>query len=660
MPPLMPKKNHEPLWRRTLGNGAVTGRFRLDPVLPRNKTTSSKPREAWNDRILFETPNTHYYNSCERCYRLKRKCLRELPECASCIKTKMLCVYVDRSQKRRKRDDKEPTSGAGDTVESKDATNIAKEDTQSTPKEANQSETPAGSSDSSLANASEDSAPPQSPNVPTTSDERAVEFRFVEPHPQSISHQHSTLNDNSRASPRARNSRLSVSLLISTDDRQSKNHVCRQIKRQVMKPLLQSSIREEFTTLAAIEDIELPKVWLMNYWENFGHTYPFVNLDEAREQLLKIDFQSELIIPFDIYLILAIGSITYDSRTLLEGDDKLSFEKYFSLDTIELMVEFLNLGMASPDHPSTIDNLRILLLLAVYAVVLLNETQLWNWVGILCRSVLRLGLYRSLLTFFNRVWWSVYNLDKQTLVLMNSPSGLLDPKFVNQKFPIEVRLWPDEDLDMVNQEIARHQLLGDLLLPMLVPEVPADTNEFSLRLELWRKGATACIHRRATNVEYATAMVNIDYYYMCTEIDQLSPLELLQFTLHFLLNLFRLAIREESLAKHQIKQLLLLFWYLKFFKVVDNFLTLLRQLVALDLNRVDLGVKLTEYVLILLVMLNLLKYMVENHDIMEARLAKLVTQLTEVNAKILIINVMTTEGMAALRSLNDEVRKPVT
>lgn len=635
-----------------MGNGAVTGRFRVNPVLSRSTSSGSKSNNAFKERLLIERPDTHHHNSCERCYRLKKKCLREKPECATCAKMKMSCEYVDRSHKRRKREDKGATPGGGG-AESKEVNNASGGEVNAEINEPKQSEPNRGSSDLSLANASEDSAPPPSPKVSGTADETAVEFRFVEPHLQTVSNTPVAPRDNVRAFEGARNSRLSVSLLISPDDRQLKNHVCRQIKRQVMKPVQLSSIREEFTTLAALGDIELPKVWLMNYWENFGHTYPFVNLDEAREQLSKIDFQSELIVPFDLYLILAIGSITYDSRTLLEGDEKLSFEKHFSQDTIELMVEFLNLGMASLEHPSTVDNLRILLLLAVYAVVLLNETQLWNWVGILCRSVLRLGLYRSLLIFFNRVWWSVYNLDKQTLVLMNSPSGLLDSKFVNQKYPIVERLWPDEDLDMVNQEIARHQFLDDLLLPMLVPGVPVDTTELSHRLELWRKGATACIHRRATNVEYATAMVNIDYYYMCTEIDQLSPLELLQFTLHFLLNLFRLAIREESLAKYQIKQLLLLFWYLKFFKVVDNFLNLLRRLVALDLNRVDLGVKLTEYVLILLVMMNLLKYMLENHDIMESRLADLVSQLTEVNAKILIINVMTSEGMAALRSLND-------
>lgn len=528
-----------------------------------------------------ERPDSHHPNSCERCYRLKKKCLRSKPKCLNCTRMGVICHYAVRGIKRKR-----------------------------TQPQSTQPQ-------SSLSLSSVENG-----------DGLDVEFRFVDPEPVV------------RTLAPVRSLKLSVSLLISPDVRHS-SQVSSQIKLKVMNPSA-NSVQEEFANLAPVEDVDLPLVWLMNYWENFGSTYPFVDYDNVRKSLGDIDFATELIIPFEVYLMMAIGAITYDART----QGKLTFNGHFSKETIETMIEVLDLDDTKEG------TFRVLLLLAIYAVVLLNEHLLWNLVGILCRSALKHDLYRPILPMYDRIWWSIYNLDCQLLVLLAHPPGLVDRRFIQQR-PLREKMWPGEDLERINQEISRHRLLADLLVPMLVPGTEVNPSELSQRLERWRQFTTACIHRQATNVEDATAMVNVDYYYMCTEIDQLSLLELLQFPLHFLLNLFRLALRDDELDKHQVKQLLLMFWYRKFFKVIDYFLLLLTRLAASNINRVDLSVKLTEYVLNLQVMTNLLKYLQENEDEMAPKLTKIVEKLTTINAKILTINVMTPEGLAALRQFND-------
>ena len=145
-------------YRRLFGNGAVASKFRLDvsssvklrpldvrdggkspasdlsikggddvvsqgsqpgsessarsynsPESTRNITTTIPALTARIQQNLpqtirpIESADTHHSNNCNRCYRLKKKCLREYPKCSNCLKSGSDCEYVDRSTKRRRR-----------------------------------------------------------------------------------------------------------------------------------------------------------------------------------------------------------------------------------------------------------------------------------------------------------------------------------------------------------------------------------------------------------------------------------------------------------------------------------------------------------------------------------------------------------------------------
>ncbi|CAN3486591.1 hypothetical protein DICA0_F38336 [Diutina catenulata] len=698
-------------WRKSLGHGAVTSKFRV--------TSLRQPMDV-HDETQLEDASTHHPSNCNRCYRLKKKCSRERQGCVACKRHGVPCVYTNRPNKRRRREEpmspplSEGLAGVPGAAAGQSTGAGVRTDAPGAPRSstaANGGETGAASSCASVnaganagasagagANAGANagvgaqspvSASPattnpapdrrphgptnrptaQTPSIPrahsTTPPEgssrqtsleaipprpasaradpldhtdRTAEFEFVEPHPAPVQ------------VPDPAPSKLSVSSLLSDEPRRAPHrHVCKQVKQQTVSPVSAATqVREEFTSLGPVADANLPMVWFMNYSENFGHTYPFLDLDAVAATVRQLDFRGESIVPLEVYVVLAIGSITFDARTA--QDPGATFDTYFSRTTIEHMIEVVNLAVVSRDDPDAAAIMRLLLLLAIYSVVELDDARLWIYVGLLARTALQLGLYRPSSPFWARVWWSVFNLDTQLSLLRQCPPGLVDARFVTLKLPITDKLYPSENLDMVNKEIERHQLQADAILPVMYPGSTVDAQALHQRLVAWRDITLHNISREASNVEDAQAMVNVDFYYLAIEIARMSGTDTLAHTLAFLSNSFRLALREET-DKPQVKQSLSLFWYKKLFKVIDYFSASFSAMASQSLHRVDLSVKLTEYMSNLSVMVNLLKYLQMNHDAMEPHLASLGASLAALNSKLTGLNVMTNEGFETFKQI---------
>ncbi|KAF3992354.1 hypothetical protein FT663_01191 [Candidozyma haemuli var. vulneris] len=81
-------------YRRSMGNGAVTSKFRIAPQ------GDDKPRVSSPKIVPLENGATHHPSNCTRCYRLKKKCSRTYPKCLYCLKAGSECEYVDRRGKK--------------------------------------------------------------------------------------------------------------------------------------------------------------------------------------------------------------------------------------------------------------------------------------------------------------------------------------------------------------------------------------------------------------------------------------------------------------------------------------------------------------------------------------------------------------------------------
>lgn len=669
-------------YRKLLGNGAIASKFRISSVvsptfvqlkqlnLRSNKDNAPEPDE------IAENSKTHHPNNCNRCYRLKKKCSREYPKCTTCSKTGSQCEYVIRSNKRRKRErpedfkiltDKDFVVEKSEIISDKEKDAVEKSEIVSD-KEKDIVENMFGGSDQERGQKSENAdltetihhAKDSSTNLPTaafatpfSSSDRGPGVPLIIPGlvPGVNSAEHH---------------KLSVSLLVHRDEtpadstRSTENHL-RALRRgplrtiELLRKLLSSRAaanpRDELINLPQMP-VELPSIYVQNFFENFAHKYPFLSRSTMRAKLAKTDFTQELIVDIDVYLVMSIGAILCGKKR---------FDAHFSERTIDGIIDVVNMDLRGASTSDVEESLKVLLLLAIYHLVAQNGVSAWNMCGVLSRVVVQLRLYAgnapaSLL----RIVWSVHNLDAELLMLVKRPAQF--PHAYN-KCAVPTRALDDEEsVELVALEIAYQKLCVHILDQNLRQNGEGLTVLLSA-LEKWRVQALLSIHRaysQSALLQDATSVVNLNYYYMLVEMDQLSPVQLLQFVFHFFLNSFSLVILETEVGSKQtakISVIQLFTWRAKLRTVLRYMMVLLGRLLVLADANLEASLKLNEFSSNLQLVVNLLKYVKENagHDYGVDALLRLSVRLAGLN-----LLVGRREERESVAADVEEIRKGIT
>lgn len=331
------------------------------------------------------------------------------------------------------------------------------------------------------------------------------------------------------------------------------------------------ALSDEYLVVRPVEDEDLPLAWAHTYFANYEHKYPFLSQDDQVDRLRKVHFASEAMVNLDMYLVLAVGCTLYDAN-----NGTAHYLQCFSDRLVELIVDVLSYDVRLPEDVGTA---HVLLLLCLYALTRANGNLVWNLVGFMDRLILfMMDFQGGLPCFSEKCFWTVHNLDKELSLVMGKPSHFVPAPLISVEPPAE---------PLTAQAVKLHQLQDRVLALKvgLLKALEATLTEVSRELELWRVATLHAVHNEyadSTQLQSMVGLVNIDYYYLLVELDQLSPTELFQFTLQFLSNLFSLLLGDSGDKKRVGVLLYHMFWFSKFFNVVEYNLRLLRRVLRYD------------------------------------------------------------------------------
>lgn len=520
-----------------------------------------------------ESSETYHPSNCNRCYRLKKKCSREYPKCTNCTKSGSDCEYVNRMTKRKR---KSPITYTF-------------------------KESPAHPQNGEVFYMS---SGPSAQNQPVHNGLRQVSVSsLLVPEVQAIREVSSTTHVPRKLPP----------LVPRKDINTVRNSLVASVNHRAILVRSSTNLKEEFITMKAIAHLELPLTFALNYFENFSHKYPFINKREFLDNFTKIQFEKESIVNLDVYLLMSIGCLLYDSKCKTNH-----YQEYFKEKSIEAVVDVLDLGFNEYD----IENMRLLVLLTVYGITSMNGDLCWNLIGMLNRAIVKWDLYNNSDDISKeRLVWSIHNLDKELSLLLKKPSQFPNYEYLKCTYPLTKKLYEDENLEFINENIGLGMLETSLTHLRLVSK-PADSlTQLSSDFEKWRVNSSKIIHKAYAQSPYLQdyiSWINLHYYYLLIELDQVSHSQSFQFTLQFLSSCFTLLISSSDNAptnpserKANIKIALSasLFWFNKLFNVIIyNIESLKGILESKNSTATEDTLKLSEFNSNLQLILNLLKY----------------------------------------------------
>ncbi|KAG5421920.1 hypothetical protein I9W82_001013 [Candida metapsilosis] len=572
-------------YNKSMGNGTVASKFKLTnkvqlnqsnlrtPIIPKRgfedmesaadtKDTKESNTEANEVSESTESSLTHHPSNCNRCYRLKKKCTRTFPKCSHCERTGSECEYVDRTKKRKKTAD----SGAQSSKSDGQLIHIA-------------------------------SADPVQTGV--------VAHKLISVSSLLVTDQN---EDQVKNREKFKHKKVATAALASSARRardKERDNIDK-INFKTTQQASTSNIQEEFITMKEIKDDSLPLAFALNYFNNFGHKYPFVNKDFFLNKLKSIDFSKDSIVNLDIYLLLSIGCILYDAKMQTSH-----YSEYFKTKSIYSIIDVLDLSFSTYNE----DSIHLLLLLSIYGLASLNTEMVWNLVGLLNRATLKFDLFNKLDDIsIERVFWSIHNLDKEISLVANRPSQF--PKYAYiEKQDIDSVLYEEENLSLVKHYIALGKI-QDSLVDAVLSHSRENLTTISHNLGSWVSSFTKDISLRYVsqpNLQELIPWANIQSYYMQTVMDQVSPTKSFQFPSNFIFHSFTslISASDKSSAaenKHNTKLAIVAsgIWYAQLFDVIkhstDSLIHFLKG------NDPAIGSKVLEFNEFLQQDLNLLKY----------------------------------------------------
>ncbi|QRG37169.1 hypothetical protein FDK38_001539 [Candidozyma auris] len=561
-------------YRRSMGNGTVTSKFRI------NTGSEVKSRAQTVPRVpSLENGATHHPSNCVRCYKLKKKCSRTYPKCSYCTRVGSECEYVDRKPKRPCLEQDKP---AEDSVKASRAVHHHH---------------PKAVSIASLVH----------------SEEKEHSFENIE--------------------------------LPPTEQSASKSAIAKKfIGRSIAKHSNSGppNLSDEFLVVKPIADESLPSAFASAFFASYGWKYPVVDKRAFYKAFNAMSFTTETLVTLEVYLVLAVGCIIFDS-----GNNTKHYGSIFSDKMIESIVDIITYDPEIDTQCAT-----LLVLLCIYAINVSSKDLAWSVLGFLNRTIIHKTDFLALSEkgLSKNVFWAVHNLDRELSLVLDKPSQFVPAPLIKQSADFSDVEENKCLAALMAKAVDMHKLQDRVLSLKLGLQ---DNNEEALRqlsvdLESWRVTISSAIHSEYAEsplLSRVIGMVHLDYYYLLIEIDQLSSTESFQFTLQFLSTSFSMLLNESGGDKFVPGfSLHMYFWYLKFFKVIDyNMKSLLRTLNNKDLSRSDISLRVSDFNGNLQLIVNLLKYLLnctQTPDQYRNKMTSLSKRLTLLNIKLMGSNIL--------------------
>lgn len=568
-------------YRKRMGHGTVASKFRIHLKGPDGKSPPQYQLPTLpplTDHVTKEGP--FHASNCVRCYKLKKKCSRTYPRCSYCAKTGNTCEYVD----RRKASNTESRQVPG-ILEGSSGLLIA-----------------------NLVNKDDTETPFTNIDLPSQVDSISSK-EIVEP-------------PRKKTALSLEKNVLALSMSLST----------------------RQHLQDEFLVVRAISDPDLPLAFAHTYFANYEWKYPFLARGSFMTKLRELKFDADAMVSLEVYLVLAIGLIVFDTN-----NNTSHFLEFFSESLIESTVDMISFDIRLEKD---IHTAHLLILLCIYGVNVSNANLVWNIVGFLNRLIIFLTDFigASNQCMSKRCFWTVHNLDKEISLMLHKPSQFMPAPIIFLDTHFSDVLNEGESSGLANlmklgTELHQFQDRMVLLRLGLTAVTKKSLTEFSADLEKWRVSISSAVHSEYAELpllQNFIGLVNLDYYFLLIELDQLSLTELFQFTLQFLSNSFSLLLTESSEKKGVVGTLIYsLFWFAKFFKVIKyNLLSLARILTVSTSStqaKAELNGRIAEFNSNLQLIINLLKFLISSKRVPETYQKTLKTcagKLSAMNMKL--------------------------
>ncbi|KAM9905577.1 hypothetical protein OXX79_002064 [Metschnikowia pulcherrima] len=601
-------------YKKVMRNGSVAQKFRIgysNPGQFKHTPASIAARDPAAeiqkpDGIPLELSSTHHDSNCARCYKLKKKCSRTYPRCDYCSRSDATCEYIDRRKRRLRFEEVTQPSSGSSQDEAKKSILIASL--------VNHEDEPFKNIDAS-------------PSVPVAAN----------PEPGSS-------KTHSRMAPKRAKSAVSV----------PRNVVASSICGRTDTG---SNIHEELLAVRPIEDANLPSAFVHTFFASYEYKYPFLGRASIFHKIENFKFEAETLVPLDVYLVMAIGCLVFDANF-----GTAHYRNVFSDSFVESIVDMISYDIQSEED---IHKAHLLILLSIYAVNVGNTMLIWNIVGYLDRLVLFLSDFtgKREACMRKRCFWTIFNLDKELSLLLDKPSQFIPTQIIRVSSDFSDTLAENESekcVSFMEHTVMLHKLQDRALSCRLglAPTEKEHLTSFSADLESWRVGVSSLIHTEyaeSSLLQNYIGLVNLDYYYLLIELDQLSSTESFQFTLQFLSNSFSLLLSESS-AKKECggTSIYSLFWFLKFFKVIDYGVASLLRILN-GANRSEWQMRLSDFHGNVQLEMNLLKFLLNSKSrppTFVPRLESYLGRLKTLSQKLVLFNPLAGQekDIEALRS----------
>lgn len=350
--------------------------------------------------------------SCLRCRKLKKKCDKVTPECLNCDKAGEECTYVPRKQRRVKNDTKSQPLNGNESIELLSSR----------------------STDFSY------STQPQGLQQPATTITPIQEPLSLSPPSNFFSH-FSTTNTPSTGSISSSRSHTPP-ILNSIDARAPNFH---SYPKQISKVLISAvgiKTNSNISIIPPIADKELLTSIIGAFLQHNYRVCPLIYKKEFLGKFQKLFSDNSVADlesyddPFELYMVLAIGSTGLERTGIISRDKKIS--EYF----VSMALTHVHNNLSTND----LVNVRNLTLLAVYSFFNPAEYTSWEIMGKVTRLAIHLGMNHKVPDFDSknltaqqlemryRLFWSVYNLDRLSSVSLGRPVAIHDDD-INVPFP---------------------------------------------------------------------------------------------------------------------------------------------------------------------------------------------------------------------------------
>lgn len=538
------------------------------------RETRTSREDFTPEMMITRAPSGKLLFNCQRCYRLKKKCSKEFPTCNYCARTRNDCFYVDRSKSRNDFSSQYGEKSLSDLEEEREK---AMADWDPVQEQLRQRYHVQEEQDQE-----QDNSPRRFHSLPPISRLHSESLLGSGDRYERDKYKNNHCSD--KESPilqkivtesnggEESHNLISISTLL-RDDKEARDKGSREMAssshRKNLKSLnnqvLLKSVKEntaksndfedEFINLKSFSDNQLPKMFIYNYFHNYEHIYPILNKQDVVDEIGNINFENESIINLKLYLILSIGCLVNDAI-----NQKNLFNEYFNDKIIEDIIHFTNFNQLSCNTDHEFNNLKLLVLLTIYYLNKNNVDMTWNLMGILNRLMVKLDFFKhgDDADIKKHIFWAVYNMDKELSLLLDKPSQLPVNEIITipgfdtcvQTNDISARNDSGLSEEMIGKFIEFARLEDKLNNYKLMANNAGENSKLtslSGEIESWRVSVSRTIHQLYSSIDSNflqefTLLINLNYYYISIELDQLSQTTSSQFTLQFISQFFSLSI----------------------------------------------------------------------------------------------------------------------